>query len=135
MPIAITEDHQALSDTVSDFLEKRNARGAARDLLVATEEARPPFWDDLRELGWLGLHVPEAAGGSDYGMQELVVVVEELARAITPGPFVPTVIASSVLTAVGGTLADKLLPGLASGETAGAVALGGDVELLSLIHI
>ena len=40
--------------------------------------ALPPFWDDLVGLGWLGLHVPEEHGGSGYGLEELVVVVEEL---------------------------------------------------------
>ena len=62
----------------------------------------PSWWGELVELGWLGLHVPEAHGGSGYGLEELVVVVEELGRAVAPGPFVPTVIASAVLAAVGG---------------------------------
>ena len=39
--------------------------------------------------GWLGLHVPEEHGGSGFGLEELVVVVEELGRAVAPGPFVP----------------------------------------------
>ena len=53
----------------------------------------------MAALGWLGLHVPEEHGGSGYGLPELVVVVEELGRALAPGPFVPTVIASAVLVA------------------------------------
>jgi alkylation response protein AidB-like acyl-CoA dehydrogenase len=129
MSSAITEDHIALSDTVSDFLTKRGSRAAARALLEAPDEGLPPFWDDVRGLGWLGLHVPETNGGSGFGLPELAVVVEELGRGLAPGPFVPTVIASSVLAATGGGVADKLLPGLASGETTGAVALGGDVQL------
>ncbi len=52
------------------------------------------------QLGWLGLHLPEEHGGSGYGLEELVVVVEELGRAVTPGPFVPTVIVSATLDAV-----------------------------------
>ena len=94
MSIAITDDHRALADTASDFLLKAGARGAARALLEAPEETLPPFWGELAKLGWLGLHVPESHGGSGYGLPELVVVVEELGRAIAPGPFVPTVIAS-----------------------------------------
>ena len=97
MPIAITEDHRALGQTASDFLAKRDARGAARALLEAKDEGLPPFWGDLAELGWLGLHLPEDKGGSGFGLPELVVVVEELGRAMAPGPFVPTVIASAVL--------------------------------------
>ena len=129
MSIAITEDHRALAATASDFLAKRDARGAARALLEAPDEGRPPFWDDLVALGWLGLAVPEELGGSGFGIEELVVVVEELGRAVAPGPFVPTVIASAVLAAVGGEAAKTHLPGLADGSVAGAVALGGSVTV------
>jgi len=91
MTLAITDDHRALADTASDLLRKRDARGAARALLEAPEEPRPALWSDLAELGWLGLHVGEEHGGSGAGMEELVVVVEELGRALAPGSFVPTV--------------------------------------------
>jgi alkylation response protein AidB-like acyl-CoA dehydrogenase len=130
MSIAITEDHLSLADTASDFLSKHGARSAARDLLEASEETLPSFWGDLCALGWPGLHLPEAHGGSGYGLEELVVVVEELGRAIAPGPFVPTVIASAVLAAAGDDATKaKLLPGLADGSTLGAVALGGEVTV------
>src|SRR4051794_3620702 len=101
MSIAITDDHRALAATASDFLAKRDARGAARAMLEAPTEQLPDLWSELVALGWLGLHLPEDVGGSGYGLEELVVVVEELGRAVTPGPFVPTVIASAVLAAAG----------------------------------
>jgi alkylation response protein AidB-like acyl-CoA dehydrogenase len=130
MSIAITDDHRALAETASDFLRKRDARGAARALLEAPDEPRPPFWDDLVALGWLGLHLPERHGGSGFGLEELVVVVEELGRAVAPGPFTPTVIASAVLVATADEdVQAKLLPGLADGSTLGAVALAGEVWL------
>ena len=130
MSIAISDDHRALSETASDFLTKREARGAARALLEAETESLPAFWSDLVQLGWLGLHLPEEHGGSGYGLEELVVVVEELGRAVAPGPFVPTVIASATLAAVADEATKaRLLPGLADGSTIGAVALGGDVTV------
>jgi len=130
MSIAITEDHRSLADTASDLLRKRDARGAARALLEAADEPMPAVWGDLAGLGWLGLHVPEDLGGSGYGLEELVVVVEELGRAITPGPFVPTVIASAVLVAAADHATnEKLVPGFADGSTTAAVAVGGDVEV------
>ncbi len=112
MAIAITEDHRALGQTASDFLAKHDSRGAARALLEAEKEPLPPFWGDLAALGWLGLHLPESVGGSGYGLPELVVVVEELGRAVAPGPFVPTVIASAVIDAVG---SDELKNEVAAG--------------------
>jgi alkylation response protein AidB-like acyl-CoA dehydrogenase len=128
MSIAITDDHRALAQTVSEFLGARGARGTARNLLEAKTEGLPDFWGELGKLGWLGLHLPEEHGGSGFGLPELVIVVEQFGRAVAPGPFVPTVIASAVIAAAGPPdLQARLLPGLASGSTIGAVALGGDV--------
>ncbi len=130
MSIAITEDHRSLAETVSSFADKRDLRGAARALLEASDEPRPQFWNELAELGWLGLAVPEEYGGSGFGLPELVVVVEELGRADAPGPFVPTVIASAFLTAAADdSTKSSLLPGLADGTTTAGIALDGDVEL------
>jgi alkylation response protein AidB-like acyl-CoA dehydrogenase len=130
MSIAITDDHRALADSVSEFLAARGARGAARALLEADGDERPGYWDELRGLGWLGLHIPEEYGGSGFGLPELVVVVEELGRAVAPGPFVPSVIASAVLAAIAPReLQARLLPGLADGSAVGAVALGGEVTV------
>src|SRR4051812_40073980 len=130
MSIAITEDHRALADTASDLLRTRDARGAARAMLEARTEERPDLWKDITGLGWLGLHVPEDLGGSGYGLPELIVIVEELGRAIAPGPFVPTVIASAVLVAAGSdTVKSELVPGLVDGTRVAAIALGGDVAV------
>jgi hypothetical protein len=130
MSIAISDDHRALADTASDFLLKQGARAAARALLEAPTEELPPFWDSLRALGWHGLHIPEDLGGSGYGLEELVVVVEELGRAIAPGPFVPSAIASAVLVAAGDDATKAAwLPRLAEGSVAGAVALSGSVDV------
>jgi hypothetical protein len=130
MSIAITEDHRSLAETVRGLAEKRNLRGAARERLESPGDGLPEFWSEFAELGWLGLHLPEEYGGSGYGIDELVIVVEELARAVAPGPFVPTVIASAVIAAAGDDdLRSNVLPGFADGSTVGAVALGGSVTV------
>jgi len=128
--IALTDDHRELAEVARSFLTAQKARGAARSLLDATEETRPAFWQGLVELGWLGLHLDEEYGGSGYGLPELVVVVEELGRAVAPGPFVPTVIASSVI-AKDGTAEQKsrLLPGLADGTVTAGIGLDGTVRI------
>jgi 3-oxochol-4-en-24-oyl-CoA dehydrogenase len=130
MPIAITDDHRALAKTASDFLSRHESRAAARTLLDAETEELPKFWDDVVELGWLGLHVPEVHGGSGFGLPELVVVVEELGRALTPGPFVPTVIASAVLEAAAlADVAERLVPALAEGSRFGGIGLASDITV------
>jgi 3-oxochol-4-en-24-oyl-CoA dehydrogenase len=130
MSIAITEDHRSLAETVRSFADKRDLRGLARERLESPDDSLPDFWSELAELGWLGLHLPEEVGGSGYGIEELVIVVEELARAVAPGPFVPTVIASAVIARGGDDdLRSRVLPGLADGSIVGAVALGGSVTV------
>ena len=128
MGIAITEDHSELAGIARSFLEARGARSAARDLLDAEQEARPPFWSELAGLGWLGLHVAEEFGGAGYGLPELVVVVEEFGRAVAPGPFVPTVIGSAVISAAGNDeQRARWLPTLVDGTTTAAVGLDGSI--------
>jgi alkylation response protein AidB-like acyl-CoA dehydrogenase len=127
MSIAITEDHRALAQSVADFLAKHQSRAAARALLEGDGADVPAFWSELSALGLLGLHVAEAQGGSGYGVPETLVVAEQMGRHLAPGPFVPTVVTSAVLAAVGATeLQERLLPGLADGSLLGAFALGGD---------
>jgi 3-oxochol-4-en-24-oyl-CoA dehydrogenase len=132
MSIAITEEHQALAQTVAGLLTKHQSRAAARSLLGAQAEALPDFWEELSGLGLLGLHVPEEHGGSGFGLPETLVVAEQMGRYLAPGPFVPTVVASAVLAAAGsGDLRKRLLPALADGSSIGAVALGGEVSFAS----
>ncbi|OCB36472.1 acyl-CoA dehydrogenase [Mycobacterium malmoense] len=130
MGIALTDDHRELADVARGFLTSQKARWAARSLLDAAEESRPPFWQNLVELGWLGLHVEEEHGGSGFGLPELVVVVEELGRAVAPGPFVPTVIASAVIAKDGSAeQKSRLLPGLIDGTVTAGIGLDGRVRL------
>ncbi len=129
MAIAISEEHQELARVARAFLTDHGARAAARALLEAPEEALPSFWKPLCELGWSGLHLPEAWGGQGFGLPELAVVIEEFGRAVAPGPFLPTVWASAVIDAAGGDPQKKaLLPGLADGSVIGAVGLGGSLS-------
>src|SRR5580704_4592653 len=126
MAISISEEHQALAQSVAGFLDRHQARAAARALLDAPSTELPAFWGELAALGLLGLHLPEEHGGSGYGLPEVLVAAEQLGRYLAPGPYVPTVIASAVLAAVAPAgLAARLLPGLADGSVTGAVALDG----------
>ena len=81
MAIAIADEHVQLVAVASSFMKRHGDRASARVALEADAEELPEFWDDLRELGWLGLHLPEEYGGSGFGLEELAVVVEELGRA------------------------------------------------------
>jgi 3-oxochol-4-en-24-oyl-CoA dehydrogenase len=130
MGIALTDDHRELAEVARAFLTSQKARWAARSLLDAPDEGRPGFWQNLVELGWLGLHVDEEHGGSGYGLPELVVVVEELGRAVAPGPFVPTVIASAVIAKEGSAeQKSRRLPGLIDGTVTAGIGLESGVRV------
>ncbi len=130
MAIALTDDHRELAGVVRAFLASQQTRAAARDLLEAKEETLPPDWQAVADLGWLGLHIPEEYGGSGFGLPELAVVVEQMGAVVAPGPFVPTVVASAVLAAAGGTAQKAhLLPGLSSGSVTAGVGLDSTVTI------
>jgi alkylation response protein AidB-like acyl-CoA dehydrogenase len=79
------------------------------------------------ELGLQGLVIPEEHGGSGYGWNELVLVLEEMGRALLCAPFFATVaLATNALLATGAT---EQLAGIASGETVATMALTEDSAL------
>ncbi|UPW08632.1 acyl-CoA dehydrogenase [Gordonia terrae] len=123
MSIALTEDHVELASVVREFTVDRKVRAQARDRLDAAEEARPTFWPEIADLGWLGLHVAEEYGGSGFGVAELVVVTEEFGRAVAPGPFLPTVIASAILNHADDDTRARWLRSLVDGTITAGVAL------------
>ena len=68
MGIAISDDHLELSGVAEAFLANAGALAEARTLLDAPDETVPAAWKEMAELGWLGLHLPEAHGGSGCGL-------------------------------------------------------------------
>ncbi|MBV8950708.1 MAG: acyl-CoA dehydrogenase [Actinobacteria bacterium] len=128
MPIGITEEHEALHEAVRGWVERHCPPSVPRAVIDAEAEEIPPFWDALAEMGWLGLHVDEVYSGEGYGVPELAVVLEELGRAVAPGPFLPTVLASALIQSAGKETARELVPGLVDGSTVGAVASSGALE-------
>ncbi|UDY35046.1 acyl-CoA dehydrogenase [Dermatobacter hominis] len=133
MGIAIDEDHQLLADAVRRFASDRCDPATVRASLDAGGAAPPSFWASLADLGWVGLAVPEPCGGGGAGHGATAVVVEELGRAVAPGPLLPTAWAAGVLVAAAtspdGAAAGDALAGLAAGTTIGTVAPQADVDL------
>lgn len=128
MALGVSDEHRQLAEAVQGWAERHCPASAVRAVVDGSgpEEYRDKLRPALAEQGLLGLHLPESAGGQGYGLAELVVVVEELGRALVPGGFLPTVLASAVLAAAGAadsTGLSPLLAGLADGSLTGAVAL------------
>ncbi|WP_326820250.1 acyl-CoA dehydrogenase [Streptosporangium sp. NBC_01756] len=127
MAIGLSEEHEALRESVSGWAERNIPSEVVRAAVAAEGAGRPAFWSGLAEQGLLGLHLPEEHGGSGYGLLETAVAVEALGERVAPGPYVPTVFASAAILASDGKAHAELLPGLADGTLTGAVALTGSI--------
>jgi alkylation response protein AidB-like acyl-CoA dehydrogenase len=127
MPLAITEDHRELGDVVRSFAASNDLRGSARAAL-ADGGNTSALWGRIAAQGWLGLHVPEEYGGSGYTLAETAVVADELGYALSPAPFLPSVVASATLAEAGTDAQRKSwLAGLCDGSLVAGVALSGSV--------
>jgi 3-oxochol-4-en-24-oyl-CoA dehydrogenase len=140
MALALTEEHVALAESVRGWAGHTAPPPVIRSGLAAEDHGAALYRDTLRPglaaQGLLGLHLPEALGGQGHGLPELTVATEELGRALFPGGFLPTVLASAVLAAAATGAADSgvlesLVKGLASGTLTGAVALAPGIHGVS----
>ena len=130
MNFELTDDQVAIQRTARDFLAARYPAEEIRRL--ALEDPRgftDAQWEAIAELGWPALVVAEDDGGLGLGVVELVVLFEELGRALAPTPLLGTVAAQLVLGAAGSAEQRAAwLPALAEGERRGALATLDDRE-------
>ncbi|HWU21000.1 MAG TPA: acyl-CoA dehydrogenase, partial [Nocardioides sp.] len=124
--LGITEEHVDLANAVADLAESVLSHDAVRSIVDAkAPEKFPPFWKALVDYELLGLHIAEDLGGSGGGLTTLAVALEALGRHAIPGAFPPTVHASALIQAAGGTGRGLLagpLAGLVDGTSIAAVA-------------
>ena len=122
---ALTDAQEMLRDTTRQFLADRVSIERVRELVETGAGFDPALWAAGAELGWHSLAVPEAYGGAGYTFAELSIVLEELGRALFPGPFLSTVVmaADAILTAGTEDQKQEYLPGIAMGERTVGVAL------------
>jgi alkylation response protein AidB-like acyl-CoA dehydrogenase len=131
MPLAITQDHRELADVVRSFARGQGLREETRHFLEKPPQTTDTgvLWQQIGDLGWSGLHVPEEHGGSGYGLAELAVVFEALGAVAASGPLLATSVASAVIARVGTTdQRAQLLPRLTDGSTAVGVGVGAALQ-------
>ena len=125
MNFAFSEEQEELRRSVRRFLEDKSPVTEVRRLMETTEGYDPKVWAQMaNELGLQSLHIPEAYGGQGFSFVELVVVLEEMGRALLCAPFFSTVCLAADAIINAGTEEQKqaLLPGIASGETIATLA-------------
>ena len=129
MNFAFSEEQEELRRTVRSFLEDKSSSPEVRRLMETTEGYDPAVWSQMaNQLGLQGLAIPEEFGGSGFSYVELVVVLEEMGRALLCAPYFSTVaLAANTILHSGDDAAKKeLLPGIASGETIATLAFTED---------
>src|SRR5271169_1434070 len=87
-------DQEMLRESVQRFLADKAPIAYVREHYENDAPAlgHDDVWDGLRDIGAIGLLVPEAQGGAGMGMVDAAVVLEELGAAICPAPYASTAI-------------------------------------------
>src|SRR3954470_5382411 len=124
MDIGFSEEQELLRDTARKFLDGNCTIRFVRDMMATETAVTPEFWRQLAENGWLGIAFPEEDGGSGLGLTDLVVLMEEIGRAVMPGPYPASVLLGGATIAEAGSAAQhtEWLPRIAAGEAKATLA-------------
>ncbi len=129
MDFAFSEEQEELGRTVRAFLARTSPEAEVRRLMETPEGFDRALWRRMgAELGLQGLAVPEEYGGAGCGPVEVGVVMEEMGRALLCAPFLASAVlaTTTLLRCADEDARKRLLPGLASGELVGTLALTED---------
>ncbi len=125
MEFNLSEEQEALQEMARDFLSERWPAERMRELL----DARPALiddevWQEIVEMGWLGVAASEEAGGIGGDVMTAAVLCQEAGRGVLPGPFQSSLIAAIAIERSGDKdLSSGLLSDLIQGKTRVSVAI------------
>jgi len=111
------ELQQMLRDSAVNYLGTAGGPDHFRKVRASDSGFDAATWAQMGELGWTGILLPEAVGGSEMGLGGVLTLAEELGRTIAPEPFIASaVIAATVLAASEADIASTLGRALALGQ-------------------
>jgi alkylation response protein AidB-like acyl-CoA dehydrogenase len=124
MNFGFNEEQELLRSTARKFFDNECASEIVRKLMDGPEGMTPDLWKKIAEQGWTGLIFPDEHGGMGLGFVDLVVLMEEMGRAVVPGPFFSTVLLGGLAIREAGTDAQRKawLPKISSGEARATLA-------------
>src|SRR4029077_14933965 len=119
-----TDEQQAIKATARDFLASRFKSERIREIAASESGFDADGWQQMADLGWAGLALPEEWGGQGLGIVELAVLFEEMGYALAPSPLFSNTIAGLAL-AHGGSddQCARFLRPLATGQLRATPAL------------
>ncbi len=122
---SFSAEQEELRTYVRRWLDDRAPSAEVRRIMETEAGHDRDQWEELGDLGWLGIAIDEEHGGGGGGFLELAVLAEEMGRSLYPSPFLSTVILGAGVVAAVGTDEQKaqLLGAVASGRLALAVAV------------
>jgi alkylation response protein AidB-like acyl-CoA dehydrogenase len=124
MNFDLTDEQRMLQSAAKELLAARFKPEKIRELGESETGLDEEVWRETSELNWPGLVVSEEHGGQALGTVELVVLMEQLGYALSPGPFLSNTFAALALEAAGtGEQRERWLAPLAVGEKRGTLAL------------
>lgn len=129
MNFTFSEEQEELRRSIRRFLEEKSPMTEVRRLMETSEGYDPAVWNQMaNQLGLQGIAIPEEYGGSGFSYVELLIIFEELGRALACVPYFSTVgMATPVLLSSDDEDAKKeYLPRIASGEAIATLALTED---------
>jgi len=124
MDFGFSEEQEMLRSSARDFLAKEAPMTYVRKMMDDDRGYTDELWRKMADLGWMGLILPEAHGGSGLDFVDMVVVLEEMGRAVLPGPFFSTVILAGIAIVEGGSAEQKAkyLPKIGDGSLKATLA-------------
>jgi alkylation response protein AidB-like acyl-CoA dehydrogenase len=124
MNFGFNEEQELLRSTARKFFDNECASVTVRKLMDGPEGMTPDLWKKIAEQGWTGLIFADEHGGMGLGFVDLVVLMEEMGRAVVPGPFFSTVLLGGLALREAATDGQKKawLPKICSGEARATLA-------------
>jgi acyl-CoA dehydrogenase len=127
MALVLNEEQRLLQDTSREFLSNHAPVSNLRALRDSRDSKgySTELWQQMAELGWASIILPQEYGGLEFGFTGLGVVMEETGRTLTASPLLASAVIGASAILLGGNTSQKesLLPAIASGELTLALAL------------
>jgi len=115
---SLNEEQRLLKDSAERFVRENCSLDRRRALVASESGYSERSWRQMAELGWLGVGVPEAFGGTGGGPVETMVLMEAFGAGLLVEPYLPSVVLGAGLVTEAGTEAQKadILPATVAGE-------------------
>lgn len=124
MNFAFSEEQEELRRLARRWIDEHSPSSVVRRLMETEEGFDQAQWHEMASMGWQAIAIPEEYGGAGFSFLELVVLLEEMGRALVPSPFFSSVVLAggAILEAGSEEQKQKLLGGIAAGGTIAALA-------------